>query len=615
MRYVRSTVAYIFIFAFLVIPAFALVSSPTPALAQEDEGYSLLAPLPGLEPGDVENSENPLGEYLKIVYRLGVSLAILFAVVALIFGGVQYMTSDSVTTKGSAKDTITAALVGLLLAVASYVLLFLIGGAGTVTVSSDFGNLPWIDPPPGEGQPPPDFDTFCTGDITNTETNIPVDNVSDLPLCPGSHPDSVRNWDGVNFTQDEYIDFYRGPGDASVCQIVGGEVQVGTTDEIPFRLTVDMSECEAAADELFEPGTPEQCFQDELRRPSTTEQRQMFCGNADITEDISGDSFDNDAHYSVEFAADSLNDQSQSPGGCYLLSEDEDVDEVEAVISEECSDVGGRLVFDYSNVSSEFGSYYCVTETDEATCEEEATSPFPVIEELDLSDAEWDEAFCDANPETLDSIPAFEGAGEEARKELEELFEQFANEMGTRAYQTSGYYNDEEYIESQGKYHAGIDIRTNRDDVSTISSPVSGEVQIMRNMDTGCYAEGSGRTANDKVAIVDENGRAWILTHIELGDVSTGDPIEAGDAIGFKSDNPGYNSGGGTCDTFKPHLHLETFENDKCIFGENDSDNWSTKNGCPNSGFLDVSPENLDLIKDKTMCPLQAYWETITGES
>ncbi|MDZ7726548.1 MAG: hypothetical protein U5L75_03135 [Candidatus Campbellbacteria bacterium] len=128
--------------------AFVVLFSPMPALAQGDDGYVLLAPLPGLDVDDIESSDNPLGEYLKIVYRLGVSLAILFAVVALIFGGVQYMTSDSVTTKGSAKDTITAALVGLLLAVASYVLLFLIGGAGTVTISSDFGSLPWIEPPP-----------------------------------------------------------------------------------------------------------------------------------------------------------------------------------------------------------------------------------------------------------------------------------------------------------------------------------------------------------------------------------------------------------------------------------------------------------------------------------
>jgi hypothetical protein len=60
-------------------------------------------------------------------------MAVVFAIVMIVIGGMQYMMTDSFTSKGAARKTVTNALLGLLLALGSFVILQLIGGEGTLT--------------------------------------------------------------------------------------------------------------------------------------------------------------------------------------------------------------------------------------------------------------------------------------------------------------------------------------------------------------------------------------------------------------------------------------------------------------------------------------------------
>ena len=124
--------------------AFILVGFTAPinyALAQSTE-YQLLAPLPcddttpGCEGGKLstfdpavtnkagENSK--LGEYLNIMIRLFIGICAVLAVIMIVVGGIEYMTSELPGNKGHGKETIINAIFGLLLALGSWLILFTI---------------------------------------------------------------------------------------------------------------------------------------------------------------------------------------------------------------------------------------------------------------------------------------------------------------------------------------------------------------------------------------------------------------------------------------------------------------------------------------------------------
>jgi len=97
------------IFTILILPAGF-------ALAQ-------FQPLVGI-PGITDRDDAPgIGDYVNAIYRLAISIAALLAVLMIIYGGVQYMFSDIVSTKQAAKSTIRGALLGLLLIISAVLIL------------------------------------------------------------------------------------------------------------------------------------------------------------------------------------------------------------------------------------------------------------------------------------------------------------------------------------------------------------------------------------------------------------------------------------------------------------------------------------------------------------
>lgn len=76
--------------------------------------------------GSVTGGQNVtnFGNYLKRVYEIGITVTITLAVLYLVIGGFAYMTSGiSITGKEGAKNKMTNALLGLALALLSYVIL------------------------------------------------------------------------------------------------------------------------------------------------------------------------------------------------------------------------------------------------------------------------------------------------------------------------------------------------------------------------------------------------------------------------------------------------------------------------------------------------------------
>ncbi|MFH1286364.1 MAG: pilin [Candidatus Magasanikbacteria bacterium] len=65
-----------------------------------------------------------LGEYFKFVYKYGIQIAGIFAVLFLVIGGFQWMTSGGSTDKiGSAKDRMKNAVIGLIILLLSFLIL------------------------------------------------------------------------------------------------------------------------------------------------------------------------------------------------------------------------------------------------------------------------------------------------------------------------------------------------------------------------------------------------------------------------------------------------------------------------------------------------------------
>ena len=98
-------------------------AAQTPKCIPGPNGYCPLTALPGTS--DATGNVN-INTYIPAVVKLIIGIAGALAVIRIIFGGIKYMTSDAFEQKSDAKETITNAIIGLLLAMSAYIILFTI---------------------------------------------------------------------------------------------------------------------------------------------------------------------------------------------------------------------------------------------------------------------------------------------------------------------------------------------------------------------------------------------------------------------------------------------------------------------------------------------------------
>lgn len=119
----------------LLIFLFTLVFSVAPSSLYAQGTTPLLEP--SIFGGN--NEEISLDKYISGVFNLAISVAVILAVVMLVVAGVEYTASSIPGAKEDAKNRIFAAIFGLLIALASVLIVQTILGGGTVTVPG-FGN-------------------------------------------------------------------------------------------------------------------------------------------------------------------------------------------------------------------------------------------------------------------------------------------------------------------------------------------------------------------------------------------------------------------------------------------------------------------------------------------
>lgn len=95
-------------------------------LGSKDNGkiYTLLAPIDTFFPGGtIDIAGGGLSGYLNGLYKAGIAIATGLALLMIVLGGLQYVSSDAINGKSEGRSRINNAVIGLLLALGSYILL------------------------------------------------------------------------------------------------------------------------------------------------------------------------------------------------------------------------------------------------------------------------------------------------------------------------------------------------------------------------------------------------------------------------------------------------------------------------------------------------------------
>lgn len=85
--------------------------------------YNLLAPIGTLKQVQTANG---IGSYLNILFKIIIGICGALAVIMIVIGGIQYMGNESVFGKTEAKSRILSAIIGLLIALGAYAILYTI---------------------------------------------------------------------------------------------------------------------------------------------------------------------------------------------------------------------------------------------------------------------------------------------------------------------------------------------------------------------------------------------------------------------------------------------------------------------------------------------------------
>ncbi len=125
MREVIRKNAITFFVAFTLIAIAAAVITAVPASAQQiGDGNIKYEPLVGIPGFPTQGTSGfDIAAYFNAAFRIAVVVAAMLAVVMIVVGGFEYMTSEAIGGKKEGRDRITAALGGLILLLFAYILL------------------------------------------------------------------------------------------------------------------------------------------------------------------------------------------------------------------------------------------------------------------------------------------------------------------------------------------------------------------------------------------------------------------------------------------------------------------------------------------------------------
>lgn len=172
-------------------------------VAQEgfNRPYTLLAPLPGTQSeGSADTTNFPA--YISGIYKFTLGVAGILAVIMIIFAGFTYMTTDAFQKKQEGKERIKNAILGLLLAIGTWVILNTIGGTALTTIDLSIErpqiSVSTTDIGVGGGLPESEWsaDEREARAFLNTITGVSTNKNP----CPAGQTQGCANMAGIPFT-------------------------------------------------------------------------------------------------------------------------------------------------------------------------------------------------------------------------------------------------------------------------------------------------------------------------------------------------------------------------------------------------------------------------------
>lgn len=153
-----------------------IISSGSLALiaSAQDNTYTVLAPLPGI--GDTDSRTTTLKDYVPALFKLAIGLSAVAAVVMIVIGGFQYMTSDALKGKESGRERVKNAVIGLVLVITAYLILWTINPK-LLELNLSIDPVSTVGGQTGtDGTGPANPSSFGCTDCTTVGSSIPVKN-------------------------------------------------------------------------------------------------------------------------------------------------------------------------------------------------------------------------------------------------------------------------------------------------------------------------------------------------------------------------------------------------------------------------------------------------------
>ena len=181
----------------LVISAIFSLSATVFAQLQ----YTPLAPLPGTTVGTNCNTSDPVNDpnckvgvssYIPAIFKLSIAIAGILAVLMMVVGGVQYLSTDAISGKEEGKEKIQNALWGFLLAIGAFIILNTINPG---LLSFDLGKYQSIKQAPSAPAPTPSRAgvlAFCTAENSIPGRTWCDDSIERNKLAAGLNPVAVK---------------------------------------------------------------------------------------------------------------------------------------------------------------------------------------------------------------------------------------------------------------------------------------------------------------------------------------------------------------------------------------------------------------------------------------
>ncbi len=211
--------------------------------------YQLLAPLPNMGENFNPADQSALGTYLNLMIKLFIGICAVLAVIMIVMGGIEYMTSELISSKEHGKEKITGAIFGLLLALGAWLILSTINpdilktdlsSLTAVTVEVGIDDLPQI---PVNGR-------YANGAVFGAPWDNTVGQIATLPYGVSVYNSQCSTVGQTNCTSTRGLDVsaVRAIQEGCRCniQISGGTeswlhgAQTGNTSHMLNSSTVDL---------------------------------------------------------------------------------------------------------------------------------------------------------------------------------------------------------------------------------------------------------------------------------------------------------------------------------------------------------------------------------------